>query len=874
MALGLSTSRVPLAPALRSYFRSGWAFLIPYLAAYLLYWRLNWPVNPRSAPGLQPPCLLHVYWALHAINVILGAIALVSWWRRQSAEDSPERLRPKALGSALRGVAPWLLVALVFWVPGVYLEWPADPWEHFRRINEWSSLQTVVAHYAWTKTSYFLAYSLLGQIAPVARRLFWLDLYYTGVCLLLSWQYFRLARAAGLSAPASALFVLLLTVLLGNSVFGFYRYYGISSTMFAQIGAIAFIRVGLEAVGRPRLGTGSTGPGLSLSPLSLVASGAGAGVAPGLPAFSSLLRGSVAAAALLPLIAFNHVQGLGVAGLGLGAVLVWRLIEWRRSMILWLAMATVALSVAAVLWWPRSPALDDPYRSSGWLTAWYGFNVLAPHSLAGDRAIVILGAFGIINLVAGLFLLRRNHVAGWLAVTPLLALCLPFVAIPFANALAQIALSEIIDFHRMLLTIPAGLALVAMGCALAENAPRGGRTIAKAGSTSWLPLVGPAARRATTDPFLLLILTLVALVVVPADQPFYNRFWHALMIPPRDLVMEDTALAVEPVADRLRGVKHARLVAAPAIASVLNSISPRQFPYRERLIGQPMAGYLGHAVAVVRSSRPTLDRRNPTLTDDPAAADPAAWRTLAGSPPEFVAGVTDFRGCSTALQNAAGRSCDVFTSALIPIDPAATYRVEWSAMQRLGTDATAYLAVAWYDERGRLLVAAAPAPAGGGNPAGWTNGTYSYFGIAGATAPIAWTTYRTSFGPGGEAAIASGAAFVRVGALLNYNLTPAAIIQLTNIRLWRRSATEMIADGVFAGDEHLWVVAPPGCTQWTPASQAAQLSRHWPAQQVAVDFGGSPELAAAARAAGGAPVDSCGVVLELGGKVSASAPGS
>ena len=34
---------------LQNYFRSGWAFLIPYLAAYLLYAWLKWPVNP--APG-------------------------------------------------------------------------------------------------------------------------------------------------------------------------------------------------------------------------------------------------------------------------------------------------------------------------------------------------------------------------------------------------------------------------------------------------------------------------------------------------------------------------------------------------------------------------------------------------------------------------------------------------------------------------------------------------------------------------------------------------------------------------------------------------------------------------------------------------------
>ena len=33
---------------LTAYFRSGWAFFIPYLAAYLLYAWLKWPVNPAN----------------------------------------------------------------------------------------------------------------------------------------------------------------------------------------------------------------------------------------------------------------------------------------------------------------------------------------------------------------------------------------------------------------------------------------------------------------------------------------------------------------------------------------------------------------------------------------------------------------------------------------------------------------------------------------------------------------------------------------------------------------------------------------------------------------------------------------------------------
>src|SRR5690349_2741313 len=51
------------AGLLRAYFGSGWAFLIPYLAVYLLYAWLRWPVN-AGATFAAPP-LLHVFWFLH-----------------------------------------------------------------------------------------------------------------------------------------------------------------------------------------------------------------------------------------------------------------------------------------------------------------------------------------------------------------------------------------------------------------------------------------------------------------------------------------------------------------------------------------------------------------------------------------------------------------------------------------------------------------------------------------------------------------------------------------------------------------------------------------------------------------------------------------
>ena len=535
-----------------AYFRSGWAFLIPYLAAYLLYAWLKWPVNPVAAgsspvdggqlavsaigalPSTGVPCLLHVYWFLHALHLVLGALALRAWWRESGAtvtgatDDSesvsnraaPPLLstvslsdnRPPSAMDRLWAAMPWLLLALLFYIPGVYLEWPSDPWEHLRRINEWRVLDTVAAHSTWMKSSYFIPYSLLSWCVGL-RQIFWLDFYYTGICLLLCWQYYRLARACDLGERASMMFVLLQALLFGNNIFSFYRYYGISSSIYAQLGAVALTRIVLEAAKSPQL---SLRFFFSVPPLISRLT-----VLRQPPTVYGLLLTGVP---LLSLTAFNHVQGLGIAGLGIAAVVVWWLIEWRRSTLGWLALAAVGLSVATIFWFPRNPALDEGYRPQGWLTAWYGFNLFTPSSPAFDRAIAILGWTGLANLAAGLWIIGRNHVAGWLTLLPLLALCTPFITLPLITILTRKNPSDImIIFNRTLFAIPVGLAFAVVG----EQT----FSVLRTSITHRVHIISGIQ-------FTVLIAIIVAIVAVPADAPNYNRTSNSLTITPSDLRMQ------------------------------------------------------------------------------------------------------------------------------------------------------------------------------------------------------------------------------------------------------------------------------------------------------------------------------------------------
>ncbi|HZP60906.1 MAG TPA: hypothetical protein VFB27_11340 [Opitutaceae bacterium] len=479
---------------LHRYFRSGWAFLIPYLFFYLLYYWRKWPANPLAGHTLGEggliPALLHVYWALHVINLLLAAFALYTFWQKQN--------RPAAhTGIDLLYVTvPWALLALVFFIPGAYLEFPSDPWEHFRRINEWSAVTAVSDHSAWFKSGYFFAYSLMGR-TPVNQQFFWLNLYYTGVCLLLAWQCFRLALATGLGKGSAFVFVLLQALLFGNSSFSFYRYYGISTTIFSQLGAMALIRIGLDCV-RAKPAAAGIPAGTDRSP-------------PG------LRRSLASALCLLPFIVFNHLQGIGLAALGLAALAMWRLIVWKRSMIWWLAAIALILNLAVMHLWPHHRSLDRMCRAQGWFSAWDGFDLFAAQSPARFRALQILGCFGVVNLAAGLWLLCCNRVVGWLTVLPVLVLCLPCVAIPLAGWLTRRTLDDIVIFHRLLLAIPTGLAVVCLGRDLLH------RCLRPAAFSFWS--------------FLSVVLALLFLTTISASGPYYNRTWQALVKTPKDLTL-------------------------------------------------------------------------------------------------------------------------------------------------------------------------------------------------------------------------------------------------------------------------------------------------------------------------------------------------
>ena len=837
---------------LSTYFYSGWAFFIPYLVTYLLYAWLRWPVNPQvhnestkiGVGGAWVPCLIHLYWALHAAHAFLGIAALKIWWQKEGnrpGDHSPLSTEASPILNRLWPILPWLLLALIFWIPGVYLEWPSDPWEHLRRINEWGALDLVTTHSSWLKSSYFIPYSMLNWAIGL-RQIFWLDFYYTGICLTLCWQYYRLARACDLGERSSMVFVILQALLLGNSIFSFYRYYAISSTIYAQLGAVALIRIALEAIKNPQFS---------------IAAFFDISVIKGKRSASSITCLVVSSVLLLALIALNHPQSIGFVALGVSAISGWRLVEWKRTAFWWLVILILVSSVLFLQLYPRSFVIES-CRAQGILSSWYGFNILNFRSLAGDRMLQMVGAFGLVNLAASFFLFPRNNVIAWLTTIPLVALLLPFVAIPLTQAIARHSgVPDVGMFQRMLLAIPSGLALVGF----AAQPKHGGvlfpgiKSLWNAAKVDTPTKITPPLhllRSTNLRVFSLVCLIAILLFVVPSSWPEYNRTWHTFAVIPNDLQLRDIYANYETVRIKHSDSRNLKIVSAEAGTALGSSYALELIgPQTSRKIGQPVTNSIFTALDFLNADR--LSFKNPVeqhaeanhqlkrslslgcnMVPNGATTNMSDWIYLAGSAPRYVVSKTNGTGSAIVLENSPGESSQVFIKELMPIQSSRSYRLEMMVRQIRDTAATVYLAVAWYNRDGRLLEANIARPQGADNPRGWINGTYSYFGLVSQFPPLVWSTYGISFGLFEAASIPLDARYVRVGALLNNNVTPMAVCQLTDVRLFEKPTPEFD------------LALPDATSTYSSTSQAGQLSTHWPPQQALVDRGGTREIQAGA----------------------------
>jgi hypothetical protein len=180
-------------------FSEGWLFLVPYVLVYASALAFN----------LHVKLVFQVFIALHFLNLILFLNFLV-------------RLRVDK-----NDLFFWIVLFIGLLVPGVFLEFPADTWEHFRRIFQWQNLTLIDQFTEPFKFSYFFSWTTLSWVSLEDRRLA-LSFLSAAFQFMTLTQVYYFARALGFPKSWSKVHTFAFIALFGNSLFGL-RYYGISS---------------------------------------------------------------------------------------------------------------------------------------------------------------------------------------------------------------------------------------------------------------------------------------------------------------------------------------------------------------------------------------------------------------------------------------------------------------------------------------------------------------------------------------------------------------------------------------------------------------------------------------------------------------------
>jgi hypothetical protein len=391
---------------LSSYFRSGWLFFLPYLVLYLAFWAFNAPVH----------LLLKVFYILHILHIVgLGCF-----------------IYSKCRFINLKDLFFWAAIFSLFFNVGAYLEFPSDPWDHLFRIFQWENINQIHQANSNYKFAYFFGFSILGQLDPTNHK-FGLDGYHTFWAILTTIQFYKLALNTINGKAWAKLATTCVLVMLGNSSFSFFSYYGISSTMLSMIAFLAALNTLVLWQNRK----------------------------PNYNVFLILLA--------LTLGIFNHPQSF-LLFLTCGTGVLFHFIIAKHGWLSFFKIVGIGSIITSILFYLiiQLPICDDfrkllnPYiLSSEWFYFWGGFKLFSLNpeiNNASGRCMQILGWYGILNCLASLCLIHKNHILGWISLSPILFLLYP----PFAQTLAFILLeyNVLIVFQRILLGIPLSFSII------------------------------------------------------------------------------------------------------------------------------------------------------------------------------------------------------------------------------------------------------------------------------------------------------------------------------------------------------------------------------------------------------------------------------
>lgn len=345
-----------------SLFANGWVFIVPYLFFYLCFKYLH----------LNIAVLKTIFVLLHVVNALLFVDYLFGSFKKSESAD----------------FVFWIALSLLFLIPGAYLEYPSDPWEHFRRIYAWQGYAFISDNPLNYKFTYFWGWTFMSGVQPLYRRSA-LGVYSAFWQIVLAYQVYLLALRLGFSKLWARIQVLATICLFGTNVFSFYRYYALSSTLLAYVAYLAAMIVLMD-----------------------------------------VFAGKKKKAALLPLLVLviycNHFQELMLLLLSASALLLYKACERQsiRRGLLYSLPLVVLISFVLGAWVVRHPQ-SIPAR--GWdpgppyLSWWGTVRIWDPNSPYFEA----IGIHGLLSLGFAILLFRKHRRIAILTLLPVSCLVFP-----------------------------------------------------------------------------------------------------------------------------------------------------------------------------------------------------------------------------------------------------------------------------------------------------------------------------------------------------------------------------------------------------------------------------------------------------------------
>lgn len=200
-------------------FSNGWGFFIPALSVYLVAWGLD--VSALVTRNI-----------VFVLNLAIAGLFAVYLWK----------IRKEISGSEF---AFWAGLFLLLLIPGAYLEFPSDPWEHVRRIFLWDNAVGTAHGSLKFKYAYFLNWSTIFWV-PFEQRHLAFDVLSAFWQWIFAFQVYRFCRRLGFEGWWGRLQVLGVICLFGVNVFSI-RYYALSTIPLAYVGYLGALGLFIDA---------------------------------------------------------------------------------------------------------------------------------------------------------------------------------------------------------------------------------------------------------------------------------------------------------------------------------------------------------------------------------------------------------------------------------------------------------------------------------------------------------------------------------------------------------------------------------------------------------------------------------------------------